>query len=69
VRGRFRTAHDLRRIFCVPCKPWRKGGRVGLATYGTAMKPGQIVGIKQTDERIWLVGFMDYDLGYFDDET
>jgi hypothetical protein len=30
---------------------------------------GQTVGIKQTDERIWLVGFMDYDLGYFDDET
>ena len=30
---------------------------------------GQIVGIKQTDERIWLVSFMDYDLGYFDDET
>ncbi len=30
---------------------------------------GQNVGIKQTDERIWLVSFMDYDLGYFDDET
>jgi len=23
----------------------------------------------QTDDRIWLVSFMDYDLGYFDDET
>ena len=21
------------------------------------------------DDRIWLVAFMDYDLGYFDDET
>jgi putative transposase len=30
---------------------------------------GQTVGIKQTDERIWLVSFMNYDLGYFDDET
>jgi putative transposase len=30
---------------------------------------GQNVGIKQTDERIWLVSFMHYDLGYFDDET
>jgi hypothetical protein len=29
----------------------------------------QTVGIKQTDDRIWLVSFMDYDLGYFDDET
>jgi hypothetical protein len=30
---------------------------------------GQTVGIKQTDDRIWLVSFMDYDLGYFDDQT
>ncbi len=30
---------------------------------------GQTVGIKQTDDHIWLVSFMDYDLGYFDDET
>jgi hypothetical protein len=30
---------------------------------------GQTVGIKQTQDRIWLVSFMDYDLGYFDDET
>jgi len=27
---------------------------------------GQDVGIKQVDERIWLVSFMNYDLGYFD---
>ena len=30
---------------------------------------GQKVGVKQTAEHIWLVSFMDYDLGYFDDET
>ena len=30
---------------------------------------GQMAGIKQVDERIWLVSFMHYDLGYFDDET
>ena len=30
---------------------------------------GQNVGIRQTDDRIWLVSFMHYDLGYFDDET
>ena len=30
---------------------------------------GQKVGVKQTDDHIWLVSFMDYDLGYFDDET
>jgi putative transposase len=30
---------------------------------------GQTVGVKQTDDHLWLVSFMDYDLGYFDDET
>jgi putative transposase len=30
---------------------------------------GQTVGITQTQDRIWLVSFMDYDWGYFDDET
>ena len=30
---------------------------------------GQKVGIKQIDERIWLVSFMHYDIGFFDDET
>jgi putative transposase len=29
---------------------------------------GQTVGVTQVGERIWLVTFMDYDLGYFDDE-
>jgi putative transposase len=31
--------------------------------------PGQKVGVKQTDDHIWLVTFMEFDLGYFDDET
>jgi len=30
---------------------------------------GQNVGIKQVDDRIWLVSFMQYDLGFFDHET
>jgi putative transposase len=30
---------------------------------------GQNVGVTQVGERIWLVTFMEYDLGYFDDET
>jgi hypothetical protein len=30
---------------------------------------GQSVGVTQVAERIWLVTFMQYDLGYFDDET
>ena len=30
---------------------------------------GQKVGVKQISDRVWLVSFMQYDLGYFDDET
>jgi putative transposase len=30
---------------------------------------GQKVGIKQVDEQIWLVTFMHYDLGFFDNES
>src|SRR4051794_36473515 len=30
---------------------------------------GQNVGVKQVSDQIWLVSFMDYDLGFFDDET
>ena len=29
----------------------------------------QKVGVKQTAEHIWLVSFMDYDLGYFDEDV
>lgn len=30
---------------------------------------GQNIGIKQVADKIWLVSFMEYDLGYFDHET
>ncbi len=30
---------------------------------------GQNVGVKEVSDRIWLVSFMDYDLGFFDHET
>jgi putative transposase len=30
---------------------------------------GQLVGVKEVNDGIWLVSFMDYDLGYFDEET
>jgi len=30
---------------------------------------GQNVGVQQVDDKIWLVSFMQYDLGFFDDET
>lgn len=33
------------------------------------MFAGQNVGVKQVAEKIWLVSFMSYDLGCFDQET
>ena len=30
---------------------------------------GQNIGVKEVEEGIWLVSFMEYDLGYFDEET
>jgi putative transposase len=42
-----------------------KGRKVNLSH----VFAGQSVGVTQVGERIWLVTFMQYDLGYFDDET
>src|SRR5262245_1987271 len=30
---------------------------------------GQSIGIKQVSDELWLVTFMDYDLGYFDNRS
>jgi len=30
------------------------------------MFAGQMVGIREVENQIWLVSFMDYDLGFFD---
>ena len=30
---------------------------------------GQNVGIKEVSDKVWLVSFMQYDLGFFDHET
>ena len=27
---------------------------------------GQLVGIREVDDQIWLVSFLDFDLGFFD---
>jgi len=42
-----------------------KGRKVNLSQ----VFAGQNVGVTQVGDRIWLVTFIDYDLGYFDDET
>jgi hypothetical protein len=47
-------------------------GRICLGkkkiTFSTVFA-GQAIGIKEVHDDIWLVSFMDYDLGYFDVET
>lgn len=35
----------------------------------SAVFAGQDVGIKEVSEKIWLVSFMHYDLGFFDHES
>jgi hypothetical protein len=59
-------------------RDWSDADRTALVTYcgricifkkkinlSTSLA-GQAVGIKEVDEGIWLVSFMDYDLGYID---
>ena len=47
----------------------RRGDAVEHGQNLSQVFAGQKVGVKQTTDHIWLVTFMDYDLGYFDDET
>ena len=39
-----------------------------MAILSTAFA-GQTVGVREVDDQVWLASFLDYDLGYFDDET
>jgi hypothetical protein len=57
--------HD-RTIVVTHCGHIRLGKKkINLST----VFAGQAVGIKEVQDDIWLVSFMDYDLGYFDLET
>jgi len=42
-----------------------KGKKINL----TSVLAGQNIGIKEVEDCIWLVSFMEYDLGYFDEQT
>ena len=42
---------------------------LGEALDAFAADAGQWVGIREIEEKIWLVSFMHYDLGFFDHET
>jgi len=42
-----------------------EGRKINLST----VFAGQFVGIREVSDKIWLVSFMDYDLGFFDEES
>ena len=41
------------------------GRKINLST----VFAGQFVGIREVSDKIWLVSFMDYDLGFFDEDS
>jgi putative transposase len=47
-------------------------GRVCLSKLKISLSrvfAGQLVGIREVSDKIWLVSFMEFDLGYFDEDT
>ena len=42
-----------------------EGKKINLS----AVLAGQSIGIKEVQDKIWLVSFMKYDLGYFDEDS
>jgi hypothetical protein len=66
---------DHRRPSVLPSRLEHHGDRLrGIGDRGRKVNvsqvfAGQLVGVRQVSDRIWLVTVIDYDLGYFDDET
>ena len=48
------------------CRTCGLGGSLCRVKLQTAAAP---IAMPKVADRVWLVSFMDYDLGYFDDET
>ncbi len=55
------TGHNL-------VKRYRQMGSEALVAQSRAFA-GVEVGIKEMEDGIWVVSFLDYDLGYFDDKS
>ena len=46
-------------------------GRICLGTRKINLSnvfAGQVVGLREVEDQVWLVSFLDYDLGFFDQE-
>jgi len=41
----------------------------GLLIHLSTVFAGHYVGVRQVEDDVWLVSFMNYDLGYFDFES
>ncbi len=57
--------HDLTLTVTTCGRLCLKGKKINLSR----ALAGQTVGIREASDGIWLVSFMDYDLGYFDEEN
>jgi putative transposase len=66
------------RQYCVPDYPCHERtirvtrcGRICMGQRkinSSVVFAGQLVGIREVDDHVWQVSFMDYDSGYFDEE-
>jgi hypothetical protein len=59
------TKPDAFMCISVPIHMLLSRGRINLSS----VFAGQDVGISEVSEKIWLVSFMSYDLGFFDHES
>jgi len=52
---------------------WFDTGRIRSTVWTAFQRPHQAIGqkvrVNQVSDKIWLVSFMEYDLGYFDHQT
>lgn len=57
--------HDLETIVTRCGRICHNGNKINLSRVFASQK----VGLKKTEDKLWLVSFMDYDLGYFDEDS
>lgn len=47
------------------------GGRIGMGRRKINLSrvfAGELVGLREVDDQVWLVSFLDFDLGFFDQD-
>jgi putative transposase len=57
--------HDRTVAVTMCCRVCFATRKINLST----VFAGQNVGVKEVDEKVWLISFMHYDLGFFDHES